>query len=71
MFTEDEWHFKADPHKVVPHKFRTHTYEVLGFSAPAGKEIRKLMVCIRYTNGGETTLNYLTVLRDFLNSGQG
>lgn len=64
----DNWHHIEDPHKVVPNGFSTNTYTVIGFCSPAGKEIKRLMVNIRYSNGAETTRDYLNVLKDFLNS---
>lgn len=67
MRRHSSWHHEKDPHGVIPSDFSTVRYRVLGFSSPAGTRIKNLMVRIKYIGGGETTLNYLTVLKEFLN----
>lgn len=57
----------TDPHGVIPVGYKVnHSYEVLGFCDPSGTEVMNLMVEIRYESGGETTLDYITVLRDYM-----
>lgn len=61
----DNWHHKKDPYGVIPVGFVGPGYLVLGFSSPAGKGLKSLMVIVHYSDYGTTNLNYLTVMRDF------
>lgn len=57
----------ADPHGIIPIGYKVnHSYEVLGFCDPMGTDVMSLMVEIRYESGGETTQDYLFVLRDYM-----
>lgn len=60
----NSWDHKIDPYRLI----RTNifidggTTEIIGFSSPAGTNMTKLMVRIKYSCGGTTTRDYLSVL---------
>lgn len=61
-----------DPHGIVPVGWVfPGQYEVVCFPAPTGKSVLSLMVGVKYpSHAGDqpytTTLDYITVLRDYL-----
>jgi hypothetical protein len=68
-----EWdNITDDPHGIIPIGFKKFGYEVVGFSAPGGIDVLLLMVKVKYSDykenghGCSTTLDYLTILRDYL-----
>lgn len=66
--SSDERVGEVDPHGFLPIGFHSerHGYTITGFSAPAGSELYRLMVTIGYDQGETTTLDYTTVLRQFI-----
>lgn len=68
-FRNDGWHFKTDPIGVVPVGFTSPlTGRVLGFAAPTGLEVKHLMVVVDTGGASYTTMQYITVLRQYLMS---
>lgn len=75
---KEEWHgafndfgWVVDPHGVIPIGFTSPILggRVLGFCAPAGSRITRLMVVVeRPESNSYTTMNYLVALRSYLTS---
>jgi len=62
-----DWEYDKDPFGIIPIGYRSSLVwmPVVGFSAPAGDDIKKLMVKIGNSGEKYTTMKYMVVLRDY------
>jgi hypothetical protein len=62
-----DWEYDKDPFGIIPIGYKSNLVwmPVVGFSAPRGDDIKKLMVKIGNSDEKYTTMKYMVVLRDY------
>ena len=62
----DNWHHDVDPYGVlfVGDLIDNGQTKIIGFCSPCGIHPQRLMVNIEYSNGGQTTRDYASILVD-------